>query len=200
MLKIGLTGGIGSGKTAVSQYFETLGVPVLDTDIIARQVCLPGSPVLKHIAARFGADMLTPGGELDREKLRALVFSDPEKRKQLEAIIHPAIREALQQQLAHIQSPYCVLVIPLLLEKNWRGEVDRILVVHAAKASRIARIQSRQHISEAQIEQIMASQISDNERNAAADDSINNDGSLQDLHRQIEQLHQSYLSIAAGNA
>jgi len=200
LLKIGLTGGIGAGKTAVSDYFQALGVAVLDTDIIAREVVEPGSDVLQQLAQVFGADILNEHGGLRREKLRADVFGDPAKKQRLEDIIHPAIRQHLFQQLDALAStsslPYCVLVIPLLLEKSWQTLVDRVLLVCAPESEKIKRIQARQAISENQIKQIMLTQASDDQRRAIADDILNNDGNIEQLHRQIDSLHQRYLALA----
>jgi len=200
MLKVGLTGGIGSGKTAVSDYFQTLGIPVLDTDIIARQVVQAGSETLLLIRQQFGAEMISEKGELIREKLRAAVFADAEKRRQLENIVHPAIRQQLQQQLSQLaasaNAPYCVIVIPLLLEKDWQSMVDRILVVSAAATLRSQRIKARQAITQQEIEQIMDSQSSDEERLKIADDIVENNGTLVALHHNIDHLHQQYLLLA----
>jgi len=199
MLKIGLTGGIGAGKTVVSDYFQHLGVAVLDTDIIAREVVQPGSEVLQQLAQCFGNDILNPAGALQRERLRAKVFSDPTKKQTMEDIIHPAIRQRLLQQLETLASaatsPYCIIVIPLLLEKNWQALVDRVLLVLAPEQEKIKRIKARQEISHDEIQQIMLAQASDDQRRAIADDILDNDGNIEQLHRQIDTLHQRYLRL-----
>jgi len=200
MMRVGLTGGIGSGKTAVSDYFQRLGIPVLDTDVIARQVVEPGSEVLHQICQTFGNDLLNHKGELQREKLRALVFADADRRQRLENIIHPAIRRQLQDQLVRLAdsttADYCIIVIPLLVEKNWQSQVDRILLVRADENLRGQRVKQRQSISQREIEQIMHSQTSDSERASVADDILINDGTLDELHQQIDHLHQRYLGLA----
>jgi len=200
MMKVGLTGGIGSGKTAVSDYFQELGIPVLDTDVIARLVVQRGSETLRQICAQFGDHIVDKQGDLLRKKLRAEVFADPQKREQLENIIHPAIHRYLQKQLNALSinpsPPYCIIVIPLLLEKNWLDMVDRVLVVTAASTLRTQRIKMRQKITQQEIEQIMQSQVSDDKRLEIADDVLSNDGSLQQLHQNIDRLHRQYLKIA----
>lgn len=200
MLKIGLTGGIGAGKTAVSNYFQHLDVSVLDTDIIAREVVQAGSEVLQQLAQSFGTDILDDNGSLRRDKLRAEVFNDEAKKQRLEDIVHPAIRQRLFQQLDMLAStsasPYCVIVIPLLLEKNWQALVDRVLLVVAPEKEKIKRIRARQNISQHEIQQIMNAQASDDQRRAIADDILHNDGDIEQLQRQIDSLHQHYLSLA----
>lgn len=198
MLKVGLTGGIGSGKTAVSDYFQTLGISVLDTDVIAREVVQAGSDVLRQIQAQFGDDIVDKKGALLRDKLRSIVFTDTLKRQQLETIVHPAIRLQLRQQLSALpaSTPYCVIVIPLLMEKSWQTEVDRILVVSAPRELRIQRILSRQAITPQEIQHIMQSQVSDEERIGIADDVLSNDGSIGELQHKIDRLHQQYLLLA----
>jgi len=204
MLKIGLTGGIGAGKTAVSDFFASLGVPVLDTDVIAREVVLPGTETLAKIVAQFGHHVLNDSGELDRETLRATVFADAHRRQQLENIIHPAIRFRLFEQLSALEverkAAYCILVIPLLMEKNWQPSVDRVLLVTAPIDVRQLRIKKRQAISDSQIEQIMKSQLSDEERAGRADDIIDNGGSVSELHDKIRRLHETYLAMSATRA
>jgi len=196
VLRIGLTGGIGSGKSAVARRFIALGVPVIDADVVAREVVAPGEPAYYEIVAQFGRDILAPDGQIDRDRLRTLVFANPDKRRQLEAIVHPRVRADMEQQVEALDAPYCVLMIPLLLETGLADRVDRVLVIDADDAQRIAWVHERDGLAEDQVRSIMAAQIGRAERLAAADDCICNDGSLQDLERQVDRLHRDYLTQA----
>jgi len=198
MLTIGLTGGIGSGKSEVAGMFNQLGVPVIDADVIAHELVEPGTEALSEITAAFGETILTSEGTLDRAKLAGIVFNKPDMKQQLETIIHPRVREQIKAYKdAHKNEPYIIVVIPLLLESEQRDLVDRVLVVNAAETVRIQRVQSRDGRGEAQIRSIMRNQADDAQRRAAADDNIDNSGSLDDLMTSVRRLHQQYKSLAA---
>jgi dephospho-CoA kinase len=198
MLTIGLTGGIGSGKSEVARMFNQLGVPVIDADVIAHQLVEPGTEALSEIIAAFGQTILTSEGTLDRAKLAGIVFNRPEMRQQLEAIIHPRVREHIKAYKdAHNNEPYIMVVIPLLLESGQRDLVDRVLVVNAAESVRIQRVRTRDGRTEEEIRSIIRSQADDAQRRAAADDNIDNSGSLDDLMISVNMLHRKYISLAA---
>jgi len=198
MLTIGLTGGIGSGKSEVAGMFNQLGVPVIDADVIAHQLVEPGTEALTEITAAFGETILTSEGTLDRAKLAGIVFNKPDMKQQLETIIHPRVREQIKAYKdAHKNEPYIIVVIPLLLESGQRDLVDRVLVVNAAETVRIQRVLARDGRREEQIRSIMRNQADDAQRRAAADDNIDNSGSLDDLMISVRKLHQQYISLAA---
>ena len=194
MLVIGLTGGIGCGKSAVTDLFSRLGVPVIDADVVARQVVEPGSPALQQIRSRFGAGVVQADGSLDRGRLRRIIFHDPQARRDLEGILHPRIRQRMRQQLGALQAPYAILSIPLLLETGQAGDVDRVLVVDCPEAQQIERVCRRDGIDRARAEEILAAQVDRRQRLQAADDLIDNSGTLQQLVPQVEALHRKYLS------
>lgn len=195
MLTVGLTGGIGSGKSEVSRRFEALGICVADADIAARTVVEPGQPALADIAQHFGSDILTPSGSLNRALLRQRVFAQANDKAWLESLLHPLIATEIQQQLSCAKGPYRILSSPLLLEtQQWR-KVDRVLVVDTPEATQIARSCSRDNNSPAQIQAIIDAQIPRAERLKRADDIIHNDAGLADLHAQVEQLHRQYLRL-----
>ena len=197
MLTIGLTGGIGSGKSEVARMFDQLGVPVIDADVIARQVVQPGTEALSEVISVFGEAILTADGRLDRARLGEIVFADSRKKNQLEAIIHPRVREQINTYKNEYKDrPYILLVIPLLLETEQQDIVDRLLVVHAEEAVRIQRVQARDGRDKQQIHAIIQSQADDAARRAAADDSIDNNGSIDDLQKSVQQLHQQYMLLA----
>ncbi len=198
MLVIGLTGGIGSGKSAASQCFERRGVPIVDADVVAREVVAPGEPALTEIARAFGDEMIQDDGALDRARLRERVFADPEARKRLEGILHPRIREQMAAHLAALPActPYAVLVIPLLLETGQRDLVDRILVIEAGEPVRVARVAARDRASTDQVRRVIAAQCSADERAAMADDLLLNEGSESELDAKVAVLHEKYLSLA----
>ena len=197
MLTIGLTGGIGSGKSEVADMFKALGVPVIDADVIAHQAVQPGTDALAEIADVFGETVLTVDGTLDRARLAKIVFDSPELRKKLETIIHPRVREQIRvQKEAHEDEPYILVVIPLLLESGQRDLVDRVLVADAAESTRINRVKARDGRSEQQIRSIMQTQADDAQRSAAADDRIDNNGSLDELKQQVDALHRTYSRMA----
>lgn len=193
---IGLTGGIGSGKTAVSDHFQTLGICVVDADVAARVVVAKGRPALAAIAEHFGADMLLADGNLDRAKLRAAVFKDPAERRWLEALTHPLIRAEIAAGLENATSPYALLVSPLLVESGQNQLTRRILVVDVPEELQLARTVARDHNSAAQVKAIMAAQASRQQRLQYADDVIVNDGSLAELQAKVEALHSKYLELA----
>jgi dephospho-CoA kinase len=198
MLVIGLTGGIGSGKSAASRCFEALGVPVVDADQVAREVVEPGEPALAEIAASFGADLVRADGTLDRPRLRERVFSAPDARRRLEAILHPRIRARMRERLAGLpaDTPYAVCVIPLLFETGQRDLVGRILVVEAAESVRVARVTGRDGVSEAQVRRILDAQCPAEVQAAGADDLIVNEGSESELAAKVSALHEKYLALA----
>jgi len=195
MLKIGLTGGIGSGKSTVAQFFKELGVPVIDADVIAHELVVPGTLAFKKIIAHFGNKILNPQGELDRKQLRELIFHDVKQRRWLENLLHPLVYQEINNRLKKIQAPYCILVIPLLLETKHEKFVDRVLVVDSKEAQQIKRITKRDKTTKQAVKAIIDSQISREQRLANADDVIYNDKSLANLKKQVQKLHEKYLSI-----
>lgn len=199
MLRIGLTGGIASGKSAASDCFSVRGIPVIDADVVSREVVKAGTPAIQEIEAAFGKRFIRPDGSLDRRLVRSLIFSDPQKRNELEAILHPRIKEAMLSRLARISAPYCILAIPLLIEADQRDLVDRVLVIDAPRAIQIKRLMQRDQISQDEAEAILNTQLDRDTRVKFADDLIVNDGSRADLEAAIEGLHQKYLSLAAAD-
>jgi len=196
MLIVGLTGGIASGKSTASQYFETLGIPVIDADIIARQLVQPGQTALQQITARFGNEILDSNGQLDRAKLRSLVFNDSKSRQDLESILHPLIRAEMQRQVNMLDEPYCILAIPLLIETGQTGLVDRILVIDSDEKLQYRRLQQRDKLDDNTIKNIIRSQASREQRLAAADDIAGNNGSITELQTQLKHYHQRYLQLS----
>lgn len=196
MLVVGLTGGIGSGKTAVSDRFARHGVPIIDTDLLARELVEPGQPALTEIATAFGLDCLDGTGRLDRARLRERVFADASGRRRLEAILHPQIRALSRQRLAQLTAPYSLLVIPLLAETGMTDWIDRVLVVDAPEAERLRRVMARDQTDEEQARRILAAQASREQRLALADEVVENSGDFAALDRQVSTLHQHYLTLA----
>ena len=196
-LVVGLTGGIGSGKTAVADMLAARGAAVLDADAIAHELTAPGGGAIAPILAAFGPSMITPDGAMDRPRMRAAVFADPALRRRLESILHPRIGEALHARAAIIPGPYLVLVIPLLIEglERWRDRVDRIAVVECPESEQIHRVMARSGLSETQARAIIATQASREQRRRVADDLIDNTGSLEDLRARVASLHQQYCSV-----
>lgn len=197
VLVIGLTGGIGSGKSAVSDRFATLGVPVIDTDRLARDLVEPGQPALAEIEAAFGAACLDSQGRLRRDHLRERVFADPASRRRLEAILHPRIRASMHARIARLAAPYCVVVIPLLVETGMTDLVDRILVVDVPEAEQIRRVVARDGVTVEQARRVLDAQASRARRLARADDVLENAGDLDLLDRRVADLHDRYLAMAA---
>lgn len=194
---VGLTGGIASGKTAVSDRFAAAGASIVDTDVIARAVVMPGQPAYDEIIQRFGRDILSSDGQLDRRALREVVFSDPQARADLETITHPRIREQCITAVLQASGPYVVMVVPLLIESTLRSAVDRILVVDCDPATQLARLLARDGGTRATAEAIIAAQTDRETRLAAADDVIVNDSNLENLLQAVDALHQRYLLLAA---
>ena len=196
MLKIGLTGGIASGKSTVCQLFSALGIEVIDADIIARQLVEPAQPCLKQIIQTFGNHVLLENGELDRAQLRQLIFADEKAKQQLENILHPNIRQQLIKLSDEVSTPYCILSIPLLVEADMTALVDQILVINIDAAEQLNRVCQRDNISTLQAKAIISSQSPANQRNSLADDIINNNNSPESLSEVVTQLHKKYLDIA----
>jgi dephospho-CoA kinase len=196
-MRIGLTGGIASGKSTVSQRFVELGVPVIDADLASRAVVEPGTPGLAQVIGQFGTGVLTPDGQLDRRALRNLIFADPGLRRALDAILHPLIRAEMERCAAAAAGPYLVMAIPLLVESGGgRGRVDRILVVDVDEATQLRRVQARDGGSIEQAHAILASQASRAARLAVADDVLLNSGNIAELRQSVDLLHERYLHLA----
>jgi len=197
-LIIGLTGGIGSGKSAAAAMFAEAGVTVVDDDVLARQVVEPGTPALQEIAAHFGAHFIQADGTLDRAALRRTIFSDPDSKRWLEGLLHPLIRQHRSRALQGATSPYAILVSPLLLESGSNPLVDRILVIDVPEHLQIARTVARDLSSSEEVSAIMATQLSRAERLAYADDVVVNDGDLAQLRNAVLTLHAEYGQMAQG--
>ena len=196
VFRVGLTGGIASGKSTAAKFFGALGVPILDSDQVARDVVEPGQPPLERLVQRFGASILTPDGHLDRPALRDIIFSDPKARADLEELTHPAIGAAMQARSASAGGPYQILVIPLLVEKNLRSHVDRVLVVDCAEELQLRRLRARDRSTARQAQAILDAQAPRAVRLKAADDVITNDADMSAVQRQVETLHTRYLELA----
>jgi dephospho-CoA kinase len=197
MLVVGLTGGIGSGKTTVANLFAELGVPIIDTDLIARQLVEPGKPALADIVRQFGDEILQADGELDRSRLADISFRDKALRLRLEAILHPAIRQEMLRQLKNLQAAYAIVVIPLLVETGQSQGLDRVLLVDCPEAEQITRVSKRDGRPLQQIQAILQSQATRQQRQAIADDVILNGGSLDDLRQQVRQLDHKYRTLTS---
>ena len=195
MLTVALTGGIGCGKSEVSRIFTSLGIPVIDTDVISRQLVTPGSPALVRIIETFGQEFLLPDGHLNRSQMRDLVFNDDQARQQLEHILHPLIEREVARQLEKLETPYAIIVIPLLLETHQQNSTDRILLVDCDAATQRNRVLARDQIDQKLLEKILASQASRQEKLAVADDVINNNSSLTELEAQVVALHGKYQQL-----
>lgn len=200
MYVVAITGGIGSGKTTIANQFAELGIDVVDADVIAREVVEPGAPALAAIAAHFGPDVIAADGQLDRRSLRERVFSDPDAKAWLNALLHPLIRqEMLRRCAAH--SPYCLLVVPLLVENKLTGLANRVLVIDVDEATQIERTCRRDGVSRAQAQAILAAQASRAERLAAADDVLDNkNGAPETIKPRILALHETYMAFASQQA
>ncbi|WP_460425080.1 dephospho-CoA kinase [Azotobacter armeniacus] len=195
---LGLTGGIGSGKSAAAQHFRTLGVHLVDADDAARWVVEPGRPVLAKIAEHFGEEVLLPDGRLDRAALRARVFRSVEERRWLERLLHPLIRQEIHSNLERATSPYAILVSPLLVETDQHKMAQRILVVDVPEPLQLERAMQRDQVDREQVEAIIKAQASREERLRHADDVLMNDRDLCWLHSEVERLHQFYLTLRGG--
>ena len=194
--RVGLTGGIASGKSTAAKFFGALGVPILDSDQVARDVVEPGQPPLERLVERFGRTILTPDGHLDRPALRDIVFSDPKARADLEALTHPAIGAAMEARSAAAGGPYQILVIPLLVEKNLASHVDRVLVVDCDEELQMRRLRDRDGSTPAQVQAILKAQAPRAARLKAADDVIHNDTDMSAVRDQVAALHGRYLELA----
>lgn len=194
-LRVGLTGGIATGKSTVAELFAQWGVPVIDADQLAHELVQPGQQALRSIVLAFGTEILQEDGSLNRAQLRQRVFAAPQQRQRLEAILHPLILQRMQEQAAQCRYPYCILSIPLLLETQQMEHMERILVVDCPPDIQRQRLQKRNHFTEHQIEQILAAQAGRQARLAIADEIIDNHGGIEELKPQVAALHQKYLKI-----
>lgn len=200
MLIIGLTGGIGSGKSSAARIFSTFGVEVIDTDMIAHELTQQEGEVIAAIRQTFGERFITPDGALKRKEMRNLVFSDSNSRRKLEAILHPLIRNEVARRVALCSAPYLIVVVPLLLETgHYQGMVHRILVVDCSEREQVNRATGRSGVDELTVRAIMAAQVSRDERLRQADDVIVNEADMPNLERQVEALHRKYLVLAQGS-
>jgi len=198
MLKVGLTGGIGSGKSEVSRRFEELGAPVIDTDVLAREVVEPDAPALGALVEAFGRSILADDGTLDRARLRDIVFADADARERVEGILHPAIRERLDRRLAELardEAPYVIIVVPLLVETDFHERVDRVLTVEAPRERRIQWVMERSGMSREEVEKIMDTQATSEERMRMAKDILHNESGLEVLRASVDRLHAKYLVV-----
>jgi len=196
MLIIGLTGGIGSGKSVASDKFKSLGVAVVDADVASRTVVEPGKPALKEIQDHFGSGIITTEGKLDRNKLREIIATDAEERKWLESVLHPKIGEQITKEISESTSVYTLLVAPLLLETNSQEICSRVVVVDVPKDVQIQRTAKRDKVSPNQVEQMVAAQMKREKRLEKADDVLLNSGTIEDLEKQVEELHKKYIQMA----
>ncbi|MGE6182081.1 dephospho-CoA kinase [Aeromonas media] len=201
MYVVAITGGIGSGKTTIANQFAALGIEVVDADLIAREVVAPGTPALAAITSHFGPEILTEQGLLDRRALRERIFSDPAAKSWLNALLHPIIRSEMLRQCAAVSSPYCLLVVPLLVENRLTELADRVLVIDVDEATQIERTCHRDGVSREQAQAILASQASRSERLAMADDVLDNQsGTTETIRARILALHETYLAFASQQA
>ena len=195
-LVIGLTGGIGGGKTAVANAFAALGVPISDTDALAHALTAPGAPGYEAVLEQFGPSFRRPDGAIDRAELRRHVFSDPGARGRLESILHPLIRAAARREIGEWTAPYGVLVVPLLLERTGGTPVDRVLVVDCPEDEQVRRVAARSGLSPAEVQAIMATQLSRADRLARADDILDNSGAVQAIGPQVAALDRRYREMS----
>jgi len=196
MLVVGLTGGIGSGKSTVAELFAERGIPVIDTDAVAREVVAPGTPGLRQLVARFGKTILTADGQLDRRRLRERIFQDEAARREVEAILHPLIEARVRERLAALDAPYVLVVIPLLAETGGYPFIEHVLVVDASRETQIQRVMARDGIDRAAVERILAAQADRQRRLALADDVIDGELPLPKLRERVAQLDQRYREMA----
>ena len=195
MLIIGLTGGIGSGKSVASDKFKSLGITVVDADVASRTVVEPGKPALKEIEDHFSSAIITAEGKLDRNKLREIIATDPEERKWLESVLHPKIGEQITKEISESTSVYTLFVAPLLLETNSQERCARVVVVDVPKEVQIRRTAKRDKVSPNQVEQMVAVQMEREKRLKKADDVLLNSGTIEDLEKQVEELHKKYMQM-----
>jgi dephospho-CoA kinase len=194
---VGLTGGIGSGKSAAAAEFERLGATVVDTDAIAHELTQSGAPAIAEIRRLFGAELIGPSGAMDRRKMRERVFADPAAKNKLEALLHPLIREESSRRIARAQGPYVIHVVPLLVESpDYRSRVDRVLVVDVPEEIQVERVRSRSGLAEPEVRAIVGAQATRAQRLAAADDVIDNRGTIDALREQVAALHRRYLEYS----
>jgi len=198
--RVGLTGGIASGKSTVASHFDALGVPVIDLDLIAREVVAPGTPGLAAVVSAFGTNVLLPDGTLDRRRLRDLAFATAGQREQLEAILHPRIRARMEDLCTRSGGPYQILVIPLLIESGLETRVDRVLVVDCSESVQRARLRVRDGESAAGADRLLTAQVDRATRLTRADDVLVNDGARDELPRRVGELHANYLRFAVAVA
>lgn len=195
MLRVGLTGGIGSGKSTVAALFARHGVSIIDTDEIARALAAPGEPAHREIVSAFGREVLGATGEIDRARLRKIVFGDADERRRLEAILHPRIRAEVTARITASRAAYCIVVAPLLIEANFTDLVDRILVIDADDSLRLERTKARSGLSETEIQSIMSSQLGRQERLRQANNVITNNSDIAHLEREVTRLHSKYAEM-----
>jgi dephospho-CoA kinase len=195
--RIALTGGIASGKSTVARLFTSLGARLIDTDQVARDIVAPPSPLLERIVGRFGPAILRTDGTLDRAQLRGIIFADPAARRDLDALMHPAIRMEVERLSAQVGGPYQLVAIPLLAETGTAGQYDRVLLVDARPETQRRRLMARDGMSALEADRMLAAQATPSERRAIADDVIENDGELQSLAAQVEALHARYLALGS---
>lgn len=196
MLTIGLTGGIGSGKTVVANIFASLGVPLIDADAIAKELTLKNQPSYHAIAKYFGTEIMKADGEIDRKKLRILIFQKPNAKKWLENLLHPQIRKTIEDRVSAVTHPYCIISIPLLIENQAYNYVDRILVIESRLELRIERTMIRDQIPREEVLKVIKSQVTSEERLLLADDIIFNNGDLESLSQEIDKLNTMYLKLS----
>jgi len=197
MFRVGLTGGVASGKSTVTDMFAELGAGVVDTDVVARAVVAPGEAGLKAVVAAFGKEILLSTGELDRRALRSIVFSDTQRRRNLESILHPLIRARTLALIETLSTPYAIVVVPLLLETGFAELVARILVVDCPETQQLERLRQRDDVGEDEARTVLAAQTDRQTRLSRADDILDNSGSLESTRSQVEALHARYLELAA---
>ncbi len=199
MFVVGLTGGIGSGKSFIAGLFANLGVPIIDADVVARDITMPGFPAAKKIEEHFGNTVINPDGSLDRQALRRIIFDDPDQRQWLEELLHPIIKEEIQLQVSKLESTYCIAVIPLLLEVEFDSLVHRVLVIDTTEELQIERTMARDNMTQDMVLKILHAQAKRKERTDRAHDIIHNIGLPEDTSHQVSALHQKYLKMAAEN-
>jgi dephospho-CoA kinase len=197
VLRVALTGGIGSGKSTVASKFQNLGVPIIDSDIISRNIVRPGNPCFNSIVQEFGKDILTSEGKLDRKKLRDIIFNDDTAKIKLEEITHPAIYQDIEARVSNVNYPYCIIVIPLLIETQATNRFDRILVVDVSDSLQIKRASNRDKTTTENIEKIMKNQVNRMQRLKYADDVIENNLTIEELNDSVLKLHNMYIMLSS---
>lgn len=196
MLVVGLTGGIGTGKTTVSNMFAALGVPIIDADVIAHDITRANQPAANKIIAHFGKSILTPDNQLNRAKLREIIFNQPEEKRWLEQLLHPIIIQRMKDEVQHTDAPYCIVAIPLLFESGPYDFIDRVLLVDADTSKQIERVVARDKTFSSEVTKMINAQHDRNQKRERADDIINNQGTLSDLESAVKALHQQYLQLS----